>query len=79
MFFLAAGLVALAEIEGRAYDLVRLNPLTGIFESYRDVLLYGQRPAAWQLLYPVGFATLLLLVFVPLFRLEQRDLAKVVE
>jgi ABC-type polysaccharide/polyol phosphate export permease len=79
MFYLAPGLIALAEIEGRPYDLVKLNPLTGVFESFRDVLLYGQRPAAWQLLFPLAFAVVLLLVFVPIYRLEQRDFAKVVE
>jgi lipopolysaccharide transport system permease protein len=79
MFYLAPGLIALSEIEGRPYDLVKLNPLTGVFESFRDVLLYGQRPAAWQLLFPLAFAVLLLLAFVPIYRLEQRDFAKVVE
>lgn len=79
MFFLAPGLVALVEIEGLANDLVRLNPLTGLFESFRDVLLYGQRPATWQLAYPVGFALVLLLAFVPIYRVEQRSFAKVVE
>jgi ABC-type polysaccharide/polyol phosphate export permease len=79
MFYLAPGLIALTEIEGRPYDLVKINPLTGIFESFRDVLLYGQRPAAWQLLVPLGFAVVLLLVFVPVYRVEQRDFAKVVE
>ena len=79
MFFLAPGLIALSEIHGRANDLVRLNPLTGLFESFRDVLIYGQRPAAWQLLIPVGFSIVMLLLFVPLYRYEQRDFAKVVE
>jgi ABC-type polysaccharide/polyol phosphate export permease len=79
MFFLAAGLIPLAAITGRANDLVKLNPLTGLFESFRDVLLYGQRPAAWEILYPMGFAVVILLVVLPLYRLEQRDFAKVVE
>lgn len=79
MFFLAPGLVALKEISGRAGDLVRLNPLTGVFESYRDTLLYGQRPALWQILYPVAFSLVLLLVVGPLYRREQRHFAKVVE
>ena len=79
MFFLAPGLVALNEVSGRAGDLVRLNPLTGIFESYRDTLLYGQRPAAWQVLYPLAFSLALLLLAGPLYRREQRHFAKVVE
>lgn len=78
LFFLAPGMVALAQIGGEAGELVRLNPLTGIFEAYRDVLLYGQSPAAWELLYPIGFSVLLLAFFVPVCRRESRHLAKVV-
>jgi ABC-type polysaccharide/polyol phosphate export permease len=79
LFFLAPGLVALAEIEGRAADLVRLNPLTGLFEAYRDVLLYGQRPAAWELGVPLLAGAALLALFLPVYRREQRQFAKVVE
>jgi len=79
MFFLAPGLVPLAQIEGRAGDLVRLNPLTGLFESYRAVLLHGHRPAAWQLLYPIGIACLLLLAALPVYRREQSQFAKAME
>jgi ABC-type polysaccharide/polyol phosphate export permease len=77
-FFVAPGLVALSEIPGRAGELLRLNPLTGLFESYRDVFLFQQRPAAWQLLYPVAVGLLLLAVFVPTYRREQQHFAKVV-
>jgi ABC-type polysaccharide/polyol phosphate export permease len=77
-FFLAPGMVALDQIHGEAAELIRLNPLTGIFESYRDVLLSGQSPAAWELLYPLGFSLLLLAIFVPIFRREERHLGKVV-
>ena len=77
LFFLAPGLVPLSEIGGRAHDLFRLNPLSGLFEAYRAALLYGHRPAAWQLLYPVLFAAALLLVLVPVYRREQQQFAKV--
>jgi lipopolysaccharide transport system permease protein len=78
-FFLAAGLVALAEITGDAQDLVQLNPLTGLFEAYRSVLLYGEAPAAWELVYPLGLAAALAAVFVPLFFRERAHLAKVLD
>ena len=78
MFFLAPGLVALDAIYGRTHDLIKLNPLTGLFEAYRDVLLYGQSPAAWELLYPLAIAGLLLAIFFPIYRAEQRQLAKLV-
>jgi lipopolysaccharide transport system permease protein len=77
-FFLAPGLVALADVPDGAVGLVRLNPLTGLFEAYRAVLLYGEAPAAWQLLYPVGFGLVLLAAFVPVYRREQGQFAKVV-
>jgi lipopolysaccharide transport system permease protein len=79
LFFLAPGLVPLSRIPGHAHDLLRLNPLTGVFESYRAVFLFGRAPAAWELLYPVGCACVLLLLFVPLYRREQLQFAKVVE
>lgn len=77
LFFVAPGLVALQDIEGTTHDLVKINPLTGLFEAYRDALLYGQAPAAWELLFPLAAAALLAAVFVPIYRSEQRHLAKV--
>ena len=78
LFFVAPGLVALNQVHGSARDLLPLNPLTGLFESYRDVFLYGQSPSAWELLYPLAAAALLLVALVPLYAREQRHFAKVV-
>jgi ABC-type polysaccharide/polyol phosphate export permease len=77
LFFLAPGLVALDEISGDASDLVRLNPLTGLFEAYRDVVLYGQAPAAWELLWPLAVAAAIAAIFVPVYNREQVQFAKV--
>jgi ABC-type polysaccharide/polyol phosphate export permease len=77
LFFLAPGLVALEDIEGTTQDLVKLNPLTGLFEAYRDALLYGHAPEAWELLFPLAAAAALAAVFVPIYQSEQRHLAKV--
>jgi lipopolysaccharide transport system permease protein len=78
LFFIAPGLVALDQITGTTRDLLPINPLTGLFESFRDVLLYGQSPAAWQLLVPLGAAALLLAMTVPIYRREEPALAKLV-
>jgi homopolymeric O-antigen transport system permease protein len=78
LFFVAPGLVTLSSIGGRAHDLVRLNPLTGLFESFRSVLLDGDRPAAWELLVPAAAGALLLALLLPLYLREQRQFAKVV-
>jgi ABC-type polysaccharide/polyol phosphate export permease len=77
LFFLAPGLIALDDIEGKTHDLVKLNPLTGLFEAYRDALLYGHAPEAWELAFPLVAAGLLVAVFLPMYRNEQRHLAKV--
>jgi len=76
LFFLAPGLIPLSQIPGRAGELVRLNPLSGLFETYRDALQFGQAPAFWELAIPIGFAVAVLLVFVPIYRREQRSFAK---
>jgi ABC-type polysaccharide/polyol phosphate export permease len=78
LFFLGPGLVPLAQTGSGARAILRFNPLSGMFEAYRSVFLHGQAPAAWELLYPFGIATAILLVFVPIYRSEQREFAKVV-
>ena len=78
-FFLAPGVIALDQITGEAHRLLPINPLTGVFESYRAVLVRGDAPAAWELLYPLGVAAVLAAVFVPLFRREQAQVAKMIE
>jgi lipopolysaccharide transport system permease protein len=79
LFFLGPGLVPLSQAGGTAYELLKLNPLTGLFEAYRDVFYYGQAPAAWEILYPLGCAAVSLGLFVPLYRREQQQFAKVVD
>ena len=78
LFFLAPGLVPLEQTSEGVRDVLRLNPLTGLFEAYRDVFLNGERPAAWELLYPLATAAILLVVFVPVYRAEQRQFVKVI-
>jgi lipopolysaccharide transport system permease protein len=78
LFFLAPGLVPLSQTSEDVRDLLRLNPLTGLFEAYRDVFMDGTRPALWELAFPLTAALILLAVFVPLYRSEQRQFAKVI-
>jgi homopolymeric O-antigen transport system permease protein len=78
-FWVAPGVVALNQVSGNANDWLRANPLTGLFEAYRSVFLYGESPAAWQLLLPCAFAAVMLALFVPLFRREGPEFAKLAE
>ena len=78
-FFLAPGFVALEQVRGDTAEWLRANPLSGLFESYRSVLLYGESPAAWELLVPIGIALAVLAACVPLFRREAPHLARLVE
>lgn len=78
LFFLAPGLIAFDMISAEGRELLPINPLTGIFETYRDALLYGQAPAAWQLLVPLATSILILAISLPIFLREAPHLAKVV-
>jgi lipopolysaccharide transport system permease protein len=78
LFFLGPSLIPLSETSPGTRSILRLNPLTGLFEAYRDVFLYGRTPELWELLFPLAAATLLLAVFLPIYRLEQRQFAKVI-
>jgi lipopolysaccharide transport system permease protein len=76
-YYLAPGLVTLAAIHGRTNTLVRINPMTGLFEGLRHAVLYRSSPSPWELLIPLGTALLLLAIFVPVYRDEQKHFAKV--
>jgi ABC-type polysaccharide/polyol phosphate export permease len=76
-YFLAPGLIALRHVYGHTHDLLILNPLTGLFESFRDCLLYGQAPQWWELVYPAVFAIAMIAVVYPLWRREAPHFAKV--
>ena len=76
LFFLAPGVVALDEVYGHTHDVLIANPVTGIFEGFRAVLLYGTAPELWHLLVPLAYAAALLAIFVPIYRREQRHFAK---
>jgi ABC-type polysaccharide/polyol phosphate export permease len=79
MFFLAPGLVAIRDIGGHAETLVKLNPLTGLFESYRTALLAGHPASIWEFAFPLAWAAVFLAAALPLYIREQRQFAKVVE
>jgi lipopolysaccharide transport system permease protein len=78
LFFISPGLVSLETITGSTQDLLKVNPLTGLVEAYRAVLIDGSAPAAWELLFPLAAAALLAAVFLPIYASEQRQFAKVV-
>jgi ABC-type polysaccharide/polyol phosphate export permease len=78
LFFAAPGLIALSEVSDEVRRWIVLNPLTGLFESFRHVFLYGTSPEWWQLAYPAGVALALIAAFLPLYRREQRHFAKLV-
>jgi lipopolysaccharide transport system permease protein len=78
LFFIAPGIVALDQITGTARDLLPINPLTGLFESFRDVLLYGQSPAPWELLVPLLAAAILFAIAVPIYRREAPYIGRLV-
>jgi ABC-type polysaccharide/polyol phosphate export permease len=78
LFFAAPGIVSLAEIPDHVREWVVYNPLSGLFESFRHVFLYGDSPEFWELAYPVAVGIVLTLIFLPLYRREQRHFAKLV-
>jgi ABC-type polysaccharide/polyol phosphate export permease len=76
-YFVAPGLISLSHIYGHTHDLLILNPLTGLFEAFRDALLYGQAPQWWELVYPTAFGVLLIAVVYPIWRRDAPHFAKV--
>jgi ABC-type polysaccharide/polyol phosphate export permease len=79
MFFLSSGLVPLAATRGSVDNALKINPFTAIFESYREVLMFGSAPRLWEILYPLALSAAIVALFLPLYMREQRQFAKVVE
>jgi ABC-type polysaccharide/polyol phosphate export permease len=79
LFFLGSGLVPLSATHGNVDNALRFNPFTGIFESYREVLMFGRAPRLWEIAYPLGLSAAIVALFLPLVSSEQRQFAKVVE
>ena len=77
LFFLAPGLVPLSQIYGYTDDVLKANPLTGLFEAYRAVLQYGEAPAPWMIIYPLFFSAAFLAIVIPLYLRVLPHLAKV--
>jgi ABC-type polysaccharide/polyol phosphate export permease len=76
-YFVAPGLISLSHIGGHTHDLLKINPLTGLFESFRDVLLYGQAVPWWEIAYPTAFGAVMIALVYPLWRRDAPHFAKV--
>ena len=79
LFFVAPGLVALDQVPEGAQKWLKLNPLTGIFESYRSVLLYGIARPRGSCSTRASSPSSCSRSCMPLYRREQRQFAKLVE
>jgi ABC-type polysaccharide/polyol phosphate export permease len=82
-FYLSPALYGAAQLESLAtkhpelYRIFQLNPFTGLFESYRNIIFYGQ-PPEWGLLGIVVIeSSILLVVAVLVFRRLEPSFAKV--
>ncbi|MFC1748550.1 ABC transporter permease [Pseudomonadota bacterium] len=58
-------------------NLLYLNPITGIVEGYRSILIYHELPNLWLLGVSLGFAMIILVISYVLFKRIERYMADV--
>jgi ABC-type polysaccharide/polyol phosphate export permease len=76
-FFMSTALVPAAELPGEELPRVLdLNPVSGIFDSMRAIVLEGRAPHPFDLLYPAAVGLGVLLAGVVLYRHRQDQFAK---
>lgn len=76
-FFASTGLVAAERFsDGRFATIIRYNPLSSVFDSFRAVFLDSQNPEAFDLIYPFGVGGLVLLVGISVYRWQSPTLPK---
>ncbi len=56
--------------------ILKANPLSGIFTSFRRVVLHGQAPRRFDLIYPSVLGAVLLVIGVAVYRWRQDQFAK---
>lgn len=75
-FYLSPGIWALSEIDDeRLRQLIRFNPLTGIFESYHNVIMFGEPPDPF-LWYTLGLGLVGLMIGGVFFVRKERQFGK---
>ncbi len=75
-FYLSPGIWALSRFEGRKiYNLMLLNPLTGIFEGYRGALYQHQSPN-WELFYTFALGVIGVVVGLRFFIRREMQFGK---
>jgi ABC-type polysaccharide/polyol phosphate export permease len=76
-FFVSTALVALKDIPGQELPVIfDLNPLSGVFDSFRAAILRGRMPGELDLLYPLAVGLVLLAAGWLLYRRRQDQFAK---
>jgi homopolymeric O-antigen transport system permease protein len=76
-FLASTGLIAARNIPGDNLPaLMQVNPLSGIFDSFRDVLIAGRAPRLWHLAYPLLVGLVLLAVGVALYGWREFEFSK---
>lgn len=76
-FFLSSGLVPIEEVPGHELPLLlRANPLTGIFDSFRAIFLEGRPPFWMDMAYPAAVGTVVLAIGLLLYRWRRFELPK---
>ena len=76
-FFVSSGLVPIEEVPGQELPLLlQANPLTGIFDSFRAILLEGHAPRWTDIAYPTAVGAAMLVVGLALYRWRRFELPK---
>jgi len=76
-YFVSTGLFPASEAKGDVLPLLpKLNPLSGLFDSLRAVVLHGNPPKPFDLLYPAAVGLVLLAIGGSVYRWRQRQFAK---
>jgi ABC-type polysaccharide/polyol phosphate export permease len=76
-FFVSSGLVPIAEVPGDELPLLlQANPMTGIFDAFRAIIIDGRAPDWVDLAYPAAVGTIVLALGLGIFRWRMFELPK---
>lgn len=76
--FLTPVIYPLSSVPERYLSIYLLNPMAGLIEGYRQILLFNKLPEFWMLSYSIIGAAVALMVGIAIFRKLERKLADIV-
>ena len=76
MFYPSGVLFALSQVPEKYIDLIYLNPMTGLIEGYRRIVMYGESPNTFSMIYASSIGIVLIITGTLIIKKYEQEYPK---